>query len=476
MSLVHPHGLFAPSAPARRVSGFPVRMATLLTFAAVIAVLGLSSMALIAMGVPYGAKGGNLATKIHPATYLALAAVAAWMVAVGPGRVLGRLAVERAGAAAFALATVILFLHSALIVKLPLSAVIDTFLLTVFLFMALDWLDAASRDRLAAIVHTIMIANAILGIVEYGSGWRLTPMYDIDGTVMSYDWRSTAIFGHPLSNAFQTGTYLVALACGAGARMPTVIRLGAMGLSALALVAFGGRVALVLAFAMVAAIGAIGGIKVLLGRRFRLGDAIAGVTILSLAAIAVVVFVDSGGADKFLLRFSQDHGSAQTRVSMFRIFGDLDWAQFLAWPDTDLITQAQREYGLRIGVESSEVGLVASYGLLTAGLFMAALGAFMSDLVWATGKRTIWLVIYFVGVMSASTGIANKSTNLAVYTVSVFLVMPRDGAARSVTATGGVGTTVPATPVRPGPRTPVAAAPRIGRSYGWGTPTRVRPR
>lgn len=475
MSLVHPHGLFAPTAPAPRVSGFAARMATVLTFAAVIAVLGLSSMALIAMGVPYGAKGGSLATKIHPATYLGLAAVAVWMVAVGPGKVLGKLAVERAGAAAFAVASVILFLHSALIVKLPLSAVIDTFLLTVFLFMALDWLDAASRDRLAAIVHVIMIANAALGIVEYGSGWRLTPMYDIDGTVMSYDWRSTAIFGHPLSNAFQTGTYLVALACGAGSRMPTAIRFGAMGLSALALVAFGGRVALVLALAMVAAIAAIGGLKVLMGRRFRLADAIVGATIVSLTAIVVVVFIDGGGADKFLQRFSQDHGSAQTRVSMFRIFGDLDWAQFLAWPDADLITQAQREYALRIGVESSEVGLVASYGLLTAGLFMAALGAFMSDLVRATGKRTFWLVIYFVGVMSASTGIANKSTNLAMYTVSVFLIMPRDGARRTTPASRSVGTPAPATPI---PRMPVgvAATRRPGVSYGWGEPTRVRRR
>jgi hypothetical protein len=57
---------------------------------------------------------------------------------------------------------------------------------------------------------------------------------------------------------------------------------------------------------------------------------------------------------------------------------------------------------------------------------MAALGLFMADLVRATGKRTIWLVIYFVGVMSASTGIANKSTNLAMFVVSTFLIMPRD--------------------------------------------------
>ncbi len=426
MSVIGHHGLLHPTAPAPQATGLAAWMAKNLTFAAVLAALCLSSMTLIAIGIPYASKGGSLASKIHPASYLALAAVAMWMVARGPGRVIGRLAVERAGVAAFSIATAVLFLHSALVVKLPLSAIIDTFLLTVLLFVALDWLDGASRDRLAGIVHVIMITNAALGIFEYLTGFRLTPMYDVDGTVMSYDWRSTALFGHPLTNAFQDGTYLVALACGAGARMPTVVRLGAMGLAALALVAFGGRVALVLGLAMVALIGAIGGLKSLAGKRFRLSDVVIGVLVATVTAIVVVVFVDSGGADKFLLRFSQDHGSADTRISMFRIFGGLSWEQFLAWPDSDIITQAQREYRLRIGVESSEVGLVASYGLLTTLLFLGALACFMSELVRATTRKTLWLVVYFVGVMSASTGIANKSTNLAMFAITVFLVMPRE--------------------------------------------------
>lgn len=433
MSLVHPHPLLAPTMPPRIRSGVWSRLAVFCTWAAVISVMLLSSMVLIRFGIPYAAKGGSLAFKIHPATYFSLFAVIFWTLGQGASRMIGRLAVERAGIAAFLIATILIFMHSALVVKVPLSAPIDTFLLTVLIFIALDWLPEGSRDRLTNVLHVIMIANAALGVVEYTTGFRLTPMYDTDGTVMSYDWRSTALFGHPLSNAFQQGTYMVALACGAGRGMPTIVRLGAIGLSALSLVAFGGRVGLVLAYAMVGAIALIGGAKALAGARFRLSDAIVGILVASLAVVAVVVFLESGGADKFISRFSQDHGSAQTRVSMFRIFGALDWAQFLVWPDADAIGQAQREYGLRIGVESSEVGLVASYGLLTAGLFMAALGLFMADLVRATGKRTIWLVIYFVGVMSASTGIANKSTNLAMFVVSTFLIMPRDRVAAPVT-------------------------------------------
>lgn len=429
MSLVG-HGSL-PTTTRTTSSARARQVAIYLTFAAAITVMCVSSMLLMAMGVPYGATGGSLASKIHPATYVSAAAVAAWMVAVGPSPILGRLALERTGVAVFSLATIVLFLHAALVVKLPLSAIIDTFLLAILLFIALDRLDQRSRERLEDIVHAIMIVNATIGIIEYGTGWRLTPIYDIDGTIMSYDWRSTALFGHPLANAFQDGTYLVALALGAGSRMPTLMRLGAMGLAALALVAFGGRVALVLAFAMVAAISVIGLAKLLMGSRFRLVDAMIGVALVTMAAIIVVVFVDTGGADRFLLRFSEDHGSAATRVSMFRIFGTLDWGQFLAWPDGDLIGQAQREYSLRIGVESSEVGLTASYGLLTACLFLAGVGAFLSELVRATTLRTLWLVVYFIAVMSASTGISNKSTNMAMFTVSVFLIMPRDGPRRA---------------------------------------------
>ena len=428
MSLVHPHPLLAPTAAPRIKSGVWSRLAIFCTYGAVLSVMLLSSMVLIRIGLPYAAKGGSLVFKIHPATYLSLFAVIFWTIGQGPSRLIGRLAVERAGVAAFLVATVLIFMHSALVVKVPLSAPIDTFLLAVLIFIALDWLPMDTRTRMANVVHVIMITNAVLGIIEFGTRFRLTPMYDIDGTVMSYDWRSTALFGHPLSNAFQQGTYLVALACGAGRNMPTLLRLAAIGLSALSLVAFGGRVGLVLAYALVGAVAFLGGAKVLAGARFRLSNAIMGVLVASIAAVAVVIFLESGGADKFITRFSEDHGSAQTRVSMFRIFGALDWGQFLAWPDSDAIGQAQREYSLRIGVESSEVGLVASYGLLTAGLFLSALGLFMADLVRVTSRRTIWLIIYFVGVMSASTGIANKSTNLAMFVVSVFLVMPRDGA------------------------------------------------
>ncbi len=413
------------SHPAAVHPRFGVRVATFATVVMVVAVMCVSNMLLIAVGVPYASTGGSFLTKIHPATYLALVTVLIWASALGGGRFLARTAIGHTGVVAMVGGIVLLLFHAGAIVKLSLSPVIDTFILPLFLFMALINIDERTRTRLETLVHVILVVNALIGVFEYGSGRRLVPMYDTDGTVMSYDWRATALFGHPLANAFLNGSYFVALALGATPRINPTLRFALMGLSALAMIAFGGRTAMVIGLAMGGFFAGLAGVKMLAGKTFRLRYAILGVALAALGAVFVVVFIDSGGADRFLQRFSEDHGSAQTRVSMFRIFGALTWEQFLLWPDGDLIFQAQREYSLRIGVESAPVGFVANYGLIVTIVFFAALAAFMNELVKETGPKTWWSVLYFVVIMSASIGIAAKTTGFAVWLAIHYLIMPR---------------------------------------------------
>lgn len=418
-----------------------VRVAVALTVVAVIMVLLVSNMVLIAAGIPYGSPGGSLVLKIHPVTYLSAVAVLVWAWASGGfGRFVARLAVERPGIIALTAGIVLLLFHAAAVVKLSLSPIIDTFILPVLLYAALVQIDERTRARLEILVHVVLVANAALGVVEYVSGWRLTPMYDIDGTVIGFDWRSTALFGHPLANAFMNGNYFVALACGATPRLPRMLRYGFMGLTVLAMIAFGGRTAMVVGLAFGGVFAAIGAAKTLAGNRFSMNQAILGVAVAALGAIAVVMFLDSGGADRFFDRFTNDHGSAKTRVSMLKIFGDLTWEQFLLWPDAELIVQAQREFSLRIGVESSEVAFVANYGLIPTLVFFAALAAFLRELVRGTSPVAWWSVTYFVVIMSASIGIAAKTTALALFVVVTHLIMPRpetigEGAAPETSAT-----------------------------------------
>lgn len=405
--------------------------AVAITFAAALAVLLVSGAVLMRFGVPYGSPGGPMPAKIHPATYLALAAVLVWGWADGGlGRLIGPLAVRRPGLVVFTLGTVLLLFQTAVVVKLPIAPIVDTFVLPLALFVALVRLDAAERARMETLLHAIVAANAVLGLVEFASGWRLTPMYEADGRPMTYEWRASALFGHPLVNAFVTGDYLVALAFGASPRLSPTPRLALMGLSALAMLAFGGRVAMVTALAMVATAIVLGAVRTLSGRHFRLSHAMIGVAMATVGLVFFVVFLEGGGADRFLSRFSEDHGSAQTRLSMLKIFGNLTDEQFLLWPDADLVWQAQREHAIRIGVESSEVGFVANYGLLPTLVFFAALAAFLGELVRATSRRALWPIAYFVLVMSTSLGIAAKTTVLGFLVLFTLILTPRttDGA------------------------------------------------
>ncbi|TBW34528.1 hypothetical protein EYW49_18245 [Siculibacillus lacustris] len=458
-------------APPRATAGRRAarRGAVILGFVAVVILMTVSPALLIALGVPYMAPGGSQALKIHPATWAtALAMLPLIASRGGVVRFMAGEAIDRPGVAAFALATVLLFFHVVTVSSLPVSPVIDTFLLPILLVSVVGAMTEAERGRLVVFLHLLFVINALIGCVEYASSWRLTPMFDADGRILAQDWRASAIFGHPLVNAFLDGTWLLALACGATPRLPVVLRLGLMALATVAMVAFGGRVAMVFAVVILGAIGATRGVGVLLGGRFRLDAAAAAIAVATVAALFVVVFVDMGGADRFLERFSSDHGSAQARVAMFKIFGDLTPEQFVLWSDDRLIAQAQREYGIRVGVESTEVAFVAFYGLAVTLVFLAGLGLFLHELMRATGPRTGWLVLYFVVVMSGSNGIAAKSLSLAQLVVMVLVLMPRRGAGgRRLSSpwapeSGQTGTTVAGSPPSDGRPDAGAPPPRQG--------------
>lgn len=427
LAFAPPHAVATarPSGAAAAPGG--ARAARVFTWAAIVAMFALSAMALTAFGIPYATTGGSLLTKIHPATWLATLAVGLTLLGPGgPSRRLARVAIASPGVVIFGVTIVLLFVQVAVVLRLPLSQMIDTYVLPIFLFVALGDFDRPARRSLALALHAIIAVDAALGLVEYASGWRLTPMYDIDGSII-VDWRSTAIFGHPLNNAFIVGLWLVTMASGGGREMSRMVRLMAMALAAMSLVAFGGRVALVMAIALVAVIAMLRATTILAGRRFDLTGAAIALAAGTAFLVLGVMALDAGAADRLLERFVDDAGSAGTRIAMFHIFGDLTWGEFVLGPPIDHMVQAQREYGIKIGIESTEVAFVAFYGLAMAIVLLAGIGAHLVELVRATSRASLWAVVFFVVVMSASTGLSSKSTNLAMFTVMVLTMMPRAG-------------------------------------------------
>lgn len=414
------------AAPVDSRSAWP-RLADLAAGATVLTVLVLflvSPKVLQWVGLPYATSGGPALAKFHPATFLSLVALMLTALAVGPGRLIARTALGRPGLVAFAFAILLLFYQAVIVQKLPASAVADNFVLPLALFVSITALPDRTGSRLATTLHVLFFANSAIGYFEYLTGIRLTPNFQ-GGEIITYDWRATALFGHPLSNALLTGTYLLVITGAGGRRFDFRLRAFLVVFSLGAMAAFGGRAATVTVLALLSLRGAVEMLKALAGQRFSRRAAVTIVVTLTLVGTIGTLAVLSGFGDSFLDRFENDYGSAGTRIAMFHIFDGATWHDRLFVPNLDLITSNQQRLGLAIAIESFVVAFFAYYGAVTTILFFSGVAAFSGEIVRAVGVSALLPLCYYFAVSSTSTGIANKSIDFAMITTLLLVLLER---------------------------------------------------
>ena len=205
----------------------------------VLLLLTVSPLALMALGWQYGETGGSPIEKFHPATFLAMGLVL--LSASHRGNPLSAL-IATAGAnpaVTIYLAGVLgLMAHAALVVGLPATTFVDTFILPIATLFLFRDLGDGRRAGLARLVHILFALNTGLGIAELQGGFRLTPLY-VEGEFLETEWRSSALLGHPLGNACVTGSYMVLLLAGGGRDLPQVLRPLAFLFAAAGMVVFG---------------------------------------------------------------------------------------------------------------------------------------------------------------------------------------------------------------------------------------------
>ena len=167
---------------------------------------------------------------------------------------------------------------------------------------------------------SIMFVNACLGIAEFAGHFRLTP-FVAGGRLIVDDYRSTALLGHPLLNAGSTGLYALMLFFGADRALKAPLRLAMFLIQLVALVAFGGRTALVLTGVTIA-LGSLRPLADFLrGRPFDMRWALAGALAVPILLAAVATLSRCPAAlDPLIERFTDDRGSAQARVVIFELF------------------------------------------------------------------------------------------------------------------------------------------------------------
>jgi hypothetical protein len=328
----------------------------------------------------------------------------------------------------FLVVWVALLLHIALVLRSPITLIVDTFLLPVVLLLLLTRLREDESRRLAVFIHIAMAANALIGIGEFIVGLRLTPLV-AEGIELTGDWRSTALLGHPLQNAMMTAVYALILIRGGGKDMPSAWVPFAVLLQIAAMAVFGGRAATLLFFAFAGVVGSLRLAEIVRRQRLTIGGVATGVLLATGSIVFGVELASIGYFDKFFERFIDDQGSASARIAMFRLFEQIPFPSLVTGPDPELVSSLQRLEGIEFGIESFWIAFLISYGLLLAIPFFVGFFAFLADLARASRAGGTLAIVYFVAVCSTSASLSGKTTVLAMF-VTMLLILLRPLPAR----------------------------------------------
>ena len=409
-------------------SGYPWRgVVDLLLVLAVVALMSLSDYALEFFGIPYNSLGGSIISKIHPATYLLVVALGLAVIA-NPSPVvyvLGLLG-RCLGSALLLLASILMWVFIAR--NKPgysASFLIDT-LIAAALIVVL-FADAGNKARLviARIVHVIMVVNCLLSIAEGLTGWRLFP-FVLGGHEQTWEYRATALLGHPLIGGLVTGVYAVILLTvhdvrGLGERWRWPILLLCMA----AMPFIGSRTAFVIVVVTAAAVAGLRVLRFLRGEPIDTRKLLALLVLAPLGVVVLAILFQQGLFDNFIGRFLNDNNSAQTRFRLYDLFDNLNMYDLFVGQSFVVLDTNVRLNGLSEGIENSWAGHLLRYGVVMSVVLWCGVAAWFGDVLRAAGRAGILPLVFVFLVISTTTGISAKSSMLTIPAVLILSLVAR---------------------------------------------------
>lgn len=409
----------AVMAPFASLRPLAARPAFALFLAGTVLLFSLSTLTLSMFGVAYASSGGNALHKFHPSTLLFCCAAAAHLFwrrnAVAE---LAKLPGLFPGATVFVSTWLLLAVYIVVWLKTPIMPIVDTFVPTVIALMLFEDMDEDARRPIRLFLHAFLFVNACLGVAEFALQMRLTPFILGEGELV-VDVRSTALLGHPLTNAATSGIYALALFFGGDRHLSPGLRTVLIATQLVALLPFGGRTAMVLTYAIIGSGALVRGFMALARDEVRPGHWLSLVIALPLACAGVAFVLASGAVDKILERFTNDAGSADARVALFQLFDLFSVQDLLFGPDPARLAWAQWLLGISYGIENSWLGLVFQYGALVAAIFIAGIFLLWAD-IWArTGWRAAASFILLFILVTSAASLSIKSTQMTQFTIIV---------------------------------------------------------
>ena len=398
----------------------------LLTALGVVVAFCCSAMLLIHVGYHYGSSGGSPLEKFHPASLLLCAAMVLLFVECGPVATAESLFKHNKLSLIYLACIIYYTIYIVVILNRASTFVVDTLILPCFVFLLLQRTDDARLRQLAAIIHLVMAINAAIGITEVMFQWRLIPLY-LEDEAVTFDWRATALLGHPLSNATLTDLYALLLLTGLRGGLPRSLVWPAFSLQLLALPAFGGRTATVLLALGVCFWILRGALGTLLGQRFRLTTVLMLCFLVPLLGLGLSLAAETHYVTTFVDRFVNDEGSAETRVKMLSLFDHFSWGDLFIGPDQAMLSGLQIRVGVATGIESFVVAYILQSGIFAAGLVFIGLALFSIEIARALAWQAGVALVVFFALNAGSTGLSSKGTGFVLF-VAMLVALARANA------------------------------------------------
>lgn len=421
MSVGAGFGREAPVSRALPRPGLAARADTLALCLLTVLVLGVSGGMLWTLGLNYEGLTGSAPQKIHPSTYLAVLMVGWAMLRAGnPVAYVAEVVKRRPASVFIAACGVVLLVLIAARGGAGLAGTIDTFVLPGLVIILLIDRDAPTFRRLETLLHAVMLANAVLGLVELASGQRFFP-FRLDGQVFETDTRSAALQGHPLANATMTACYVLMLVTGGGSLSPAK-RIAMIGLQLVALVTFGGRSATVIALVFGAAYAFVPLHRILSSGRIPILGAAAVVFLVTLVPLGIGALAATGFFDALVARFVSDGGSAAARVGMFSIFDRLTLGDVIVGPDLQLVESLRRIEGLEWGIENPIIHNVLYHGAFMTGVEIVAIALFLREVAKECRPGLALPILAFVILVNGFESLGGKTTMLAKFALMLIVL------------------------------------------------------
>ena len=378
----------APARPARLV----------FTVSGVIGIIGMLFLlplgAMDVIGYDYNSVSGSPVSKIHPATYLSLMVAVVFLLEnYGATGLWTRLLSQNILSLYFLSALLYAFLFVTLSHRNGLGTVFDSFALALILHLIFPDLSERFKANLETFLHWFFVVNAAMAILELVLDYRVFPA-SWEGEPM-VDSRATALLGHPLSNAALTGTYVVCLLAGAGRKLSGSWKFCSILLQLLALIAFGGRTAIVTCFGCVTVYLLWQVWNFACGKRASMSTLILAALLAPCVVVGVLGLGYFGFFDAVIARLQDDSGSAQTRLWMLDLVGTFSFSELLIGIDPDLLASRRYSEGLLWGVENPLVHMLLTMGIICCTFIWTGLLAFLVELVQGLRRGAIFPVAYF---------------------------------------------------------------------------------